>query len=140
MIHAHILGRRIKPSPATPVALANVAPFSPARYLRVRRAYAGLSIQQVAERIAPRETDRAEAADLVRMLETEGVTAREPATLKALRNVYPFDLDVYRQLTNELDDRHPAICQECGCSAWDRNQTDDRRCTCSTDTTSEPTS
>lgn len=120
MLHAHILGRRIKPAIAAPVALlTQVAPFSPARYLRTRRAHAGLSVHQVAKRLSPKHAGFDAACDLIRMLETDGVTARETETLLALRNVYPFDITVYRQLAMDPPEQHPAICQDCGCSQWD---------------------
>lgn len=95
------------------------APLTPAAYLRLRRHAAGLSVEDVARVIAPRERDRAEAAALVRTLETDGCRARHTRTLRELRRAFRFDANVYRQLCEEPANRHPRICRDCGCSHYD---------------------
>lgn len=91
----------------------------PAAYLKLRRLAAGLSVEQVARRIAPRARDQAEATALIYLLETPGVRARHTETLIMLAKVFPFDPLVYRQLAEEPADRHPRVCRGCGCSHWD---------------------
>lgn len=117
MLHAHpLFGRPVPPPPVTPSLLA---PFTPASYLRLRRSAAKLSVDQVAERLTSKDRDQAEIRALVRLLETPGVVARHVATLDLLREAFPFDPDVYRQLAAEPAVRHPRICRGCGCSQWD---------------------
>ncbi|WCM29216.1 hypothetical protein NDN01_10155 [Sphingomonas sp. QA11] len=99
-----------------------------AGYIRLRRLSAGFTVEQVAERLAPRMRDRSEAIALIRMLETDGARARHNATLSALARVFPFDLAVYRQLLDEPADRHPAICRGCGCTHWDPCEDQQRMC------------
>lgn len=95
------------------------APMTPAAYLRLRREDARLTIAQVAERLPTRHVDAGLAASVIRTLETPGARARHRATLDALRTVFPFDIDVYRQLCEEPAERHPQICRGCGCSTYD---------------------
>jgi hypothetical protein len=104
--------RASEPAPLVPT-------MTPASYLRLRRKAAGLGKDQVAARLSPRVSDRGDARMLVDMLETEGCKARKPETLDALRAVFAFDPDVYRQLATEPSDRHPQVCRGCGCSKWD---------------------
>ena len=100
---------------ATPVPFA-MPPMSAAQYLRLRRTAAGLSIDDVAARLAPRIADRAEAAGLVRSLETPERYARARSTVDRFAAIIPLDPDVYFQLVEEPADRHPTICRGCGCS------------------------
>ena len=62
--------------------------------------------------------DRTDAVALIRLWETEGMRAQFPAVLR-LKGAFPFDAEVYHQLSSEPADRHPAICRACGCSHWD---------------------
>lgn len=94
-------------------------PLTAGRYLKLRRQAAFLSVDQVAERLAPAERDRADAAALVRMLETDGARARHDGTLAVLGRIFRFDIAVYRQLCDTPVDRHPMICRGCGCSKDD---------------------
>lgn len=100
-------------------ASAVVTPLTPAAYLRLRRNAAGVSIEQVAARIAPALHDRSNARLLIEMLETDGSRARDRQTIDRLAAAYPLDPDVYFQLVNEPADRHPPVCRGCGCSHWD---------------------
>lgn len=101
------------------IAQAFGAPVTPAAYLRLRRGAERLTLEQAAERIATRGTDRAELVALMRLLEREGVVARDRATIQLLTLAYPLDVDVYFQLATEPADRHPSICRGCGCSEYD---------------------
>ena len=118
--------KRAVPAPTLDIA----APLTPSRYLALRRAAAGLSQRQVAQRLAHRRrildgatgnTIRMEAAalDLVQQLETPRATARLRATIDTLAEVFPFDPDVYWQLANDPAERHPFVCLGCGCSTYD---------------------
>ena len=100
-----------------PLAAARVAPLTPAAYLRLRRAAAGVSVSDAARRIAP--NNQADAAKLIRQLETDGTAARYVETIRGLRDAYPLDVDVYLQLRDAPADAHPRICDGCGCSHWD---------------------
>ncbi len=55
----------------------------------------------------------------LRVLETDGCTARHRDHIERLTSVFPLDADVYFQLVNDPVDQHPAICSGCGCSAYD---------------------
>lgn len=92
--------------------------MTPAAYLRLRRAAAGLSHEDAAAALAPRIADRSLAATLLRLWETDGVIG-EAEDIARLSHVYPLDIFVYRQLCEEPADRHPRICTGCGCSAND---------------------
>jgi hypothetical protein len=100
-------------------ATVPAGPLTPAAYLRLRREAAGLSIRAVAGMLARKADDVAPAIDLVTVLEVPGNTARRAETLDSLRDVFPFDPDVYRQLGSEPPHLHPRICRGCGCSHWD---------------------
>lgn len=117
------------PTPTVrPVLPLHAARLTPAGYLQLRRRAAGLTIAEVASRLAESERDRSICASLVHALETEGVRARLDLTLARLRSVFPFDPAVYRQLADEPPHRHPSICRHCGCSAHDRCAADDGEC------------
>jgi len=100
-----------------PLAAAQVAPLTPAAYLRLRRAAAGVSVSDAARRIAP--NNQADATRLIRQLETDGTAARYVETIHGLRDAYALDVDVYLQLRDAPADVHPRICTGCGCSHWD---------------------
>lgn len=95
------------------------APVTPAAYLKLRRRAAGLSVAQLAARIAPEVERSAEAVDLLYVLETPGCRARHRATIETIATVLPMDPDVYFQLADEPAERHPHVCRGCGCSAFD---------------------
>lgn len=122
MIHFELPPRSMAKAPAAPGAL------SPAAYLHLRRVAAGLSVDQVAERLAPRARDRAEATALIYLLETAGVRARHAETLHMLRAIFPLDPEVYRQLAEDPAERHPRICRSCGSSHWDPCTAGDECC------------
>jgi hypothetical protein len=92
-----------------------------------------VSIRTVAGMLARNADEIATALDLVHALETPGNTARKPETLEALRSIFAFDPDVYRQLATEPAARHPRICRGCGCSQWDPCARDDGACAWATD-------
>lgn len=92
-------------------------PLTPAGYLRLVRKSCDATIEQVASLIAVRADDQAEVRRLIRQLEIDGVTAREPTTIALLARVLPIDPGVYFQLATEPADRHPGICRNCGASA-----------------------
>ncbi|MDF2602955.1 hypothetical protein [Sphingomonas sp.] len=111
----------VSPQQLASAAVVTTQPraLTPARYLALRRSAAGMSINAVAVMIAANKRDLGEARDLIALLETPGAVARRPETIDALRNAFPFDPDVYRQLASEPAERHPRVCHACGCSAWD---------------------
>jgi len=104
---------------------AVLPPLTAPDYLRLRRKAAGLSVAAVAKRLyeahrAARHAMTVEwATSVVTLLETRGTTARYAEALDALRAVFPFNPDVYRQLAADPVDQHPRVCRGCGCSAWD---------------------
>jgi hypothetical protein len=102
--------------------------MTPAHYLRLRRAAAGITLDDAAAALAPRMADRRVAYALLRLWETDGV-AGEPADVERLRGLYPLDVAVYRQLVEEPADRHPRICAGCGCT-WNDACVDDQAVTC----------
>lgn len=124
---------------ATRAASGVAGAMKPDGYLRLCREASGMTLEQVAHRLAANRdgaamrdtaersanlaTPVAPAIDLVRALETPGNVARLATTLDALSAVYPFDPGVYRQLATEPADRHPRICRGCGCSEWDARDT-----------------
>ncbi|MFC3581110.1 hypothetical protein [Sphingomonas hylomeconis] len=102
-------------------------PLAAGAYLKLRRMSAGLTVDQVANRLAPAPKDRDDSLALVRMLETSGARARHEGTIAALGQIYRFDVAVYRQLCEVPSDRHPVICRGCGCSRHDACE-DDANC------------
>jgi hypothetical protein len=116
-------------------ATASTAPMTPAAYLTLRREAAGMTIGVVAGMLARKANEIAPALDLVHALETPGNTARRPETLEALRSIFAFDPDVYRQLANDPADSHPRICRGCGCSHFDPCDSEEHgACAWATDT------
>lgn len=115
-------------------AVADQAPLTPAAYLRLRREAAGLTERRVAGMLAQKAEDVAAALDLVHVLETPGNVARRSETLDGLRDVFPFDPDVYRQLATAPVSQHPRICRGCGCSQWDPCGDQQHACAWATDT------
>jgi hypothetical protein len=120
MLHTPNFGRTV-PRPVAPHSAPSSAhaPLTPAAYVALRRKAAGLSVEQVAERLSRRACDQAEIRALVRQLETPGITARHVSSLDILRDAFPLDPNVYFQLAFEPVDRHPRVCRGCGCSHWD---------------------
>ena len=114
MIHVHPSEMRVSAE-----QLAAPAAMTPWRYLKLRRLAAGLTIEQLAERITPRGRDQRKTIALVTLLECDGGRSRNDLTLLAIANAFQFDPLVYRQLIDEPADRHPRICGTCGCSHWD---------------------
>lgn len=94
----------------------------PGDYLALRRQAAGLTVADVAAKIAtaPRlgEIDR---ADLIASIEADarGATIH---TIAALRSVYPFSIEVVARLAAIADGYPldpPRLCRVCGCSEFD---------------------
>ncbi|MFC3579505.1 hypothetical protein [Sphingomonas hylomeconis] len=100
---------------AAPPALP---PVTPAAYLRLRRKAAGLSVAAAARRIVGERGFDA-ASRLIRLLETEGVTARHRDMISGLADAFPLDADIYMQLCGAPAHQQPRICRGCGCSEWD---------------------
>lgn len=121
MLHVSIPPRRAGTSLAARI-------MTPANYLRLRRKAAGLTIEQVAERLMPRVGFRPMVVAFLRILETDGSTARHRDHIDRLTAVFPLDPDVYYQLVNEPADRLPHICSGCGCSAYDPCTSADGAC------------
>jgi len=100
--------------------------MTPGTYLAKRRAAAGLSIEDVAERIStePPIPHHDRAAWLRRIeQDVDGLKIREAA---ALSSVFPFDLDIFVTLIGLHSPVMPAetieaprLCQACGCSEND---------------------
>lgn len=112
MLHVSISARRTGKSLAARI-------MTPANYLRLRRKASGLTLEQVAERLMPRAGFRPMVVAFLRVLETDGCTARHRDHIERLTSVYPLDPDVYFQLVSDPADRLPRICSGCGCSAFD---------------------
>lgn len=115
MLHVPLFGKSPPPPPPSGV----LAPLRPDDYIKLRRKAAGLTIEQVAERIASTERNRQDVRDLIRMLEKPGVVARYRRSLELLNGAFAFDPDVYHQLATAPAARHPRICRTCGCSQND---------------------
>lgn len=111
MIHVAMPTERRRPAPSV------LLPVTPARYLRLRRLAAGLSVDAVARSISA--NNQAEARALVLLLETDGSKARYRQTIEAFADAFPIDADVYLQLRDTPAEQHPRICRGCGCSEWD---------------------
>ena len=96
--------------------------ISPGTYLAKRRQAAGLSIADVAARLAtePRVAEhvRVEWIDLIERDEMPAAFA----TIVALRRIYPFDLRILAMLvacTLYPSAPPPRICRVCACSQFD---------------------
>jgi hypothetical protein len=135
MMHAFPLTFTLPMQRGERASTASASPLKPASYIRLRREAAGMSLRTVAGMLARNAGEVAMALDLVHALETPGNTARRPDTLDALRSIFPFDPDVYRQLATEPAENHPRICRGCGCSHWDPCVSDEHgACAWATDT------
>lgn len=121
MLHVSIPPRRAGQSLAARI-------MTPANYLRLRRKASGLTLEQVAERLMPRAGFRPMVVAFLRVLETNGCTAKHRDHIERLTSVYPLDPDVYFQLVNDPADRPPRICSGCGCSAFDPCKNGDDVC------------
>ena len=133
----------LPPRTTTTIATAIPLPLKPAHYLRLRRAAAGLSQREVAERLARNwRIQRGgtgsvlklekQARILLEQLETDGTKARFRREIDDLEHVVPLDVDVYFQLANEPADRHPFVCLGCGCSTYDPCSGSEGVCSCAT--------
>jgi hypothetical protein len=99
-----------------------VPPLTPGAYLKMRRCAAGLSVADVAAKIAtaPRLAEHARA-ELIELIEADAAPASFE-TIVVLSNVYWFDFDVLAatvRIALGADIRLPSICRICGCSACD---------------------
>ncbi|USU08923.1 hypothetical protein NF700_00940 [Sphingomonadaceae bacterium OTU29MARTA1] len=134
MMHAFPRTFTLQQARGVRAAAADSAPLTPAAYLRLRREAAGLTERRVAGMLARKAEDVTPAFYLVHVLETPGNVARKAETLESLRDVFPFDPDVYRQLATEPAHLHPRICRGCGCSHWDPCGDGQDACAWATDT------
>lgn len=96
--------------------------MTPGEYLARRRAAAGLTIADVAQRIGtePRIAER-DRAELIARIEDDTVSPTI-ITLSALRRVYPFDVAVLARLAAppaEASGPAPRLCRACACSELD---------------------
>lgn len=120
--------------------------LSPGTYLRKRREAAGLSIDDVAARLAGlpfpiRPATTTQVTQLTVLLDRAEADQDNLTVLKAalLRNVYCFDLAVYEQLLliHYAGDGHglpaPQVCTNCACSWHDACQTAHGPCSWSAD-------
>lgn len=108
-----------------------VEPMTAACYMRLRRAASGMSRRDLAYRLssafkpnylvspAARIPALDEAMALIDMLETDGARARYRWTIEAIACFVPIDVDVYHQLANDPEERHPQVCRGCGCTDGD---------------------
>lgn len=127
----HVSPHSFRPAPApADAATQPVPPLTPAGYFRRRRLHAGLTIPQLVDRLvrmAARRDEpiqRDEAIALIHQLETDGITARLPETIRHIADVMPLDAAVYWQL--KLDPTyHPQICHGCGYTVWDAYSVED---------------
>jgi hypothetical protein len=93
---------------------------TPGTYLKMRRTARGLSVADVAARIAtvPRLAEHARV-ELIEMIEADAAPARFD-TIVVLSNIYPLDLEVLSVLVRislGADLPPPRLCRFCGCSA-----------------------
>lgn len=98
------------------------AHLTPGAYLAKRRAAAGLTVADVAERLSsePRISERDRAA-FIESIEAD-VVSPTIITLSALRMIYPFDIAVLAHLAAdpaEATGPQPRLCRECACSEND---------------------
>ncbi len=101
-------------------------PLSPGAYLRLRRCATGLSIEQVAVRIAPRpRLWQPFAAQIVALEMDAPMLASDAASLaRQLTQAFEFGLGVWETLVELRDDPEsqlpvPRLCSGCGCSWTD---------------------
>jgi len=97
-------------------------PLTPGAYLKMRRCAAGLSVSDVAAKIAtaPRLAEHARA-ELIELIEADATPASF-STIIVLNNVYHFDLDVLAALQRinlGADLPSPRLCRICACSDYD---------------------
>lgn len=132
MLHHHdfAIAKRRPPLPRRPDAV----PMTASAYLRLRRRAAGLTVRDLAQRMAalyiatatrrPSDTvaDITKAMVLVvQGLELPGAVARRRETIASLAAVLPIDANVYWQLAECPPDRHPRVCRGCGTTAHDHD-------------------
>jgi rubrerythrin len=115
----HAFARTFALPPEQPSRVSALPPLRASAYLRLRREAAGLSIMDVAGRLARNAGEVAAALDTVHALEAPTSRARYRETLERLRAIFPLDADVYHQLATEPASLHPLVCRRCGSSAWD---------------------
>jgi len=104
-------------------------PPTPGTYLKMRRCAAGLSVADVAAKIAtsPRLAEHVRV-ELIEMIEADEAPATF-STIVVLNNVFSFDLDVLATLARisfGADLPAPEICRVCGCSEYDPCHLDGR--------------
>lgn len=94
--------------------------MTPGAYLRVRRQAAGLSLDDVAVRLAvePAYPAMSRAEWLAAM--EEDIAPVAPDTARALRQVFAFDLIVLDRIANGMP---VEICRGCACSWYDACET-----------------
>lgn len=113
------------PPPLSATDAAAALWLAPSTYIRLRRETAGLTHAQVAEKLVTAGTaltvERDIARLLIRDLEREGVTAKQPSALISLRCIFPLDPDIYWQLVYR-EGEPPRLCHTCGCSYFDSCQ------------------
>ena len=124
--------------PARRSAASSVAlgPLDAASYLGLRIAAAGYTVDAFAravitvqdhDRPVPAERPTVDQSRLrlrqmrndVALATRRGTRLRNPELVDLIAKIIPFDPAVYRQLANEVADRHPPICRSCGCSGND---------------------
>lgn len=143
MLHHRLPGVATGPArPLGPPALFVGGAMTPAAYLRLRRAAAGLSVRDAAQAVVdawaatkqPGVITPGQMRDQVRgwieLLETPGYTAKSDHVIRPLLAAFPLDLAVYAQLRDEPADRHPRICRGCGCSQNDACRNDEHGLGC----------
>lgn len=94
--------------------------LQPSEYLRLRRTAAGLTVDQVVDRLTSSPSRAEQARRIINRLETRGASARNDDVIARIARVVPVDVTVYRQLADDPIERHPAVCRGCGCSEFDR--------------------
>lgn len=115
--------------------------FTPGTYLRKRREAAGLSIEDVARRLAampfpigtPHPAEVAHLATFLREVEADNNNLTYGAAL-TLRNAYPFDVEAHWHLLvqrydpDSADLPQPKLCRQCACSFHDACEVEGRPC------------
>lgn len=94
---------------------ARTAIIMPWDYIRMRREFAGLSIEQAAKPFWHRPEHRADVERNMRQIETVGFRVKR---LWDMSRSYRLNLTVYRQLCDCPPDMHPRLCLACGWDEW----------------------
>lgn len=101
----HVLGE------ATP-------PMTPGTYMRLRRQYAGLSIETLARAIAVNADISSQLTEMLKQAEEDSIPIGSPGSAR-IQKIIGFDAEIYDRLVAIRFGHNlpiPQICKSCGCS------------------------